>query len=53
MSVNFYLFVFFFRKVLIRRFFDDDNFFFKLEKAVYGNNNPSFSHFTAPAIISL
>ncbi|XKL69122.1 hypothetical protein PGB90_006891 [Kerria lacca] len=25
----------------------------KLEKAVYGNNNPSFSHFTAPAIISL
>ncbi|XP_065216092.1 ABC transporter G family member 20-like isoform X2 [Planococcus citri] len=25
----------------------------KLEKAIYGNNNPSFSHFTAPAIISL
>ncbi|VVC28742.1 AAA+ ATPase domain,P-loop containing nucleoside triphosphate hydrolase,ABC transporter-like,ABC-2 [Cinara cedri] len=25
----------------------------KMEDAVYGNNNPSFGHFTAPAIISL
>lgn len=24
-----------------------------MEDAIYGNNNPSFGHFTAPAIISL
>lgn len=24
-----------------------------MEDAVYGSNNPSFGHFTAPAIISL
>lgn len=27
--------------------------FVQMEDAIYGNNNPSFGHFTAPAIISL